>query len=336
LGKGAGGLGALLVAATFLLCILPWLLISLALVGTVRQDSGAMKMIWASVYYGGPGPKWIQLFYEYCRDYWLGNPVTLMLGGPAFQTPAYLAIGILLFGIAYGASVSTKRAPAPLRWTSWWLLTFVLISSGFYSVAMTDSQRWYCAEPMLVFWLLGAAWLPRAAESFPQLAKLRGAFAPQAAIFALMAALMLKSAFRTPDLYPWQRDVYVSQPRFAEHVPPDQRIGCFNAGIPGYFYDNVIDLDGLVNHNVVQFWAAHRFTRYIDIAHVHYIADEKDALTRGVIFSSPSDPFLYAERDEYRLSGWKLEEKDGQKRYLVEVSTSPTAILPYERVWVRR
>ena len=87
----------------------------------------------------------------------------------------------------------------------------------------------------------------------------------------------------------WQRDVYASIEPIEELVPDWARIGCFNAGIPGYFSQRrIINLDGLVNNAVVPYWQAKRFDQYLSDADIGIIYDEELSMARARQFSQGS------------------------------------------------
>jgi hypothetical protein len=261
-----------------------------------------MKQIWAPAYHAGYGPlQWPMLVYGYGKTVWLTVPAMLILGGSQYLAPAYLLAGVAVLGLVLAAIAVRRPPPAALRWITWWLLAFVAVTAIFYAVAMSDSQRWYGSEPFFVFTLLGAGWLAHALGDGGAGRRPRLEMRLQLAAFAVAALLVLRCTLLTPMLYPWQYDVYRSQSAFASQVPEGERIGCFNAGIPGYFYDDVIDLDGLVNYNVVPYWRAHQFAHYLQDANVHYVADEIDSIKRAAAFST--DPFTLVAIASVALRG---------------------------------
>jgi len=87
---------------------------------------------------------------------------------------------------------------------------------------------------------------------------------------------------RMPFEYPWQRDVLASQRAFDAQVPPNARIGCFNAGIPAYFgAHTVVNLDGLVNHDLVEVYRRRELDRWLAGEKIEFVADEPMALGRA-------------------------------------------------------
>jgi hypothetical protein len=121
----------------------------------------------------------------------------------------------------------------------------------------------------------------------------------------------------TLDPYPWQRDVFRSQPAFERLVPPGLPIGSFNAGIPGYFsHRTIINLDGLVNHSVYPYYKARRFDAYLRERGIEYISDEEASLDRARRFTT--GPLAVRVLDRAPLTRWWSGD-----RYLWRITTEP-------------
>ena len=89
--------------------------------------------------------------------------------------------------------------------------------------------------------------------------------------------------------YAWQRDIYTAIEPVDRALPAGARVGCFNAGISGYFSRRrIINLDGLVNDAVVPYWQARRFEQYLSDARIAFICDDKLSLERTRHFSQGS------------------------------------------------
>jgi hypothetical protein len=172
-----------------------------------------------------------------------------------------------------------------------------------YGILFTDWQIWHFGQPGLVIYLIGFAWGIAALESSRILRLLRGHAGAGIVIFCTALALLLHFGLRTPEPYPWQRDVYTSRSRFEAQVPPGMQVGSFNAGIPAYFSDRtVVNLDGLVNHTAARYWRLHRFDEYLREAGIRYIADEEEAIRRAQRFSSA--PIALTPLDSVEITGW--------------------------------
>jgi hypothetical protein len=127
-------------------------------------------------------------------------------------------------------------------------------------------------------------------------------------ILTLSLAAFISQTGRPLDLYPWQPDVKASQRAIEGIVPPNARVGCFNAGIPMFFGSRqVVALDGLVNHRARMFWSQHRFEEFLRESDVAYIADERRALNRALRFSRV--PPTLERVAAYPLTGWPTGER---------------------------
>jgi hypothetical protein len=155
-----------------------------------------------------------------------------------------------------------------------WLGLAMLAMLSTYGLLASDPQVWYVGAPGLVLWLAGMCGCAILGRRF------RGALAAALAAASLLLGCVLW--VHPTVLYPWQRDVLRSLPEFDARVGPDERVGCFNAGIPAYFgHRRVINLDGLVNHTVHSYWRERRFDHYLDDAGIAYVADEAGSLGRA-------------------------------------------------------
>ncbi|MEO5930726.1 MAG: hypothetical protein ABIR47_12390 [Candidatus Kapaibacterium sp.] len=292
---------ALVAGGTFALVALPWFIFSHATVGSVGQDSGGMKMLWGSAERAaqGVGSRLIDPFVYLYRN-WLGNPVGFLFGLPKIiqgVAPLIICAGLAWMIYRFRHAVGT----GPLRRVTAWLLAATLATGGIYGALFTDSQIWHCTQPGLVLFLLLMGWGIIALSRWPVAAGNSGWMIAMILMGGL--AIFVKLAIRTPELYPWQRDVYASQPVFESRVPPGEPIGCFNAGIPAYFSPRrVVNLDGLVNHSVLPYWKAGNFSAYLRDQGIAYIADEEESMRRGMQFSSM--PVNVVPLDSAVLTGW--------------------------------
>lgn len=294
---------ALIVGGTALLVAAPWFIYSYATIGQVGQDSGAMKMLWAAAEHAALTPfKRANEVGAYLYQSWLGKPVELMLWTP--HAVRKIVPALLAGAIAWWIYRYRRVADPRLVRITIWLVSASFITGLVYGILLTDSQIWHFGEPGLVVYLLAFAWGVTALRHSRPRRMLRNPEHVAAALRAIAAGLLLLFTFGTIDLYPWQRDVFTSQQRFERMIPSDATIGCFNAGIPGYFSERrVIGLDGLVNHAAVRYWRERRFEDYLRDAGIACIIDEEDALRRARDFSS--SPIKLVPLDSAELTGWR-------------------------------
>ncbi len=290
----------------------PWYLFSLITCGTVSQDSGTMKMLWHAQSVGHWSVHSLVFApLKFVGFFWLAVPFHALLTGsyPPSEGRALAALALLALGMAAGAwrlarlpqAPSAAQSPAALwQWLLLWLGSALLLSGLAYGALMDDPQFWYLAEPSLVLFLLPTSLFvlllrrlaPRRAQAFAGALLMAGAF-------LLCAGHRLRMA--AP--YPWQRDVFLSQPRVERLVPAQARIGCFDAGIPAYFSARtVVNLDGLVNHAAVSYWKSRTLDRYLAAQHIQYIANEPGTLHHALRFMQ-SPPVLVPVA-QFPLRGW--------------------------------
>jgi len=287
----------LLMVGSFTIAVLPWFIFSLLTLGTPAQDSGAMKMIWAAGEYGALAPfRRANEFGAYLYQGWFGRPVGLMLGTPhILRKIVPILLGLLL--VRWVVRYRRDGMARPLLLLTIWLMASTLVTGAVYGAIITDPQIWHCGQPGLFLYIVAVAWGGAAQQRWNR-RWLPGVILPVVAL-----GLLIHFIVHLPERYPWQRDVYRSQSRFEALVPPGERIGSFNAGIPGYFGGRpVVNLDGLVNHAVVAYWQRHAFEGYLRDARIGYIADEADAVARAERFSS--DTLALFPIDSVKLQGW--------------------------------
>jgi hypothetical protein len=74
--------------------------------------------------------------------------------------------------------------------------------------------------------------------------------------------------------YVHQRGMYRMALYMNAHLPPDTRVGVFNAGVQGYFsHVHVVNLDGLVNNSAYEALRQRRLWSYIKEEHITYLSD---------------------------------------------------------------
>ena len=273
-------LRALLVAGgTFASFVAAWAAWSLATVGAVQQDSAAMKMLWASA--GAREVSRAAAAWSFVAGRWLGLPASLLTSSPGITGP--LTTLLFLGFVAWSTVRAARRGEArALVLLTMWLAVTTTILGVAYGALLTDQMVWYMGPPGLAIFLTAMLW---SAHHFARDEKLRRPVLHVAGAAALVVgALFVLSRYRErmPFEYPWQRDVLASQRQFDAIVAPDARIGCFNAGIPAYFGEHtVVNLDGLVNHDLVDVYRRGDLDRWLADERIAFIADEPLALGRA-------------------------------------------------------
>ena len=295
--------------------MLPWLAYSWASVHALAQDSGVMKSLWQTTWQNEAHISLaarLAAALRFMLGEWLQRAFEVTFQLP-FIAPELLigASGAVAVCAAYTLRRDSVARPLLAGTT---LLALATIAMGMaYGYGVSDHQVWHLAEPALAVWLVLLGWVGACAAT---LLDKRHQTAAALTFLAATAVLGVTGAREFAPHYPWQRDVYRSQPVLEEMVPPGERIGCFNAGIPAYFSDRtIINLDGLVNHDAVPYWQKHRFADYLAAARIGYIIDESDSVNRARAFSDrPLDLTVLASGP---LAGWKHPV-----RYLLQVGST--------------
>jgi hypothetical protein len=269
----------LIMSLAFAAGIAPWIAYSRVATGTWFQQSGAMKLLWAAE---APPALVTRLWHgvQYLLGTWVSLPVLGGLDGAAHGWRGAMNAVALLTLFALILAGLRRESSRDLARIGLVMLAATLLTGAYYAFLSSDRQFWYKAQPGLILHLVlfftGAEVLShRSSLSKPAVVAIGlGLFV--VALFAVVGSL------RT---YPWQKDVYHSQQRFEGFVPKGERIGCFNAGIPGFFSSRqVINLDGLVNNSITGPYRARSVERYLAKEQIHWIADENSAWTRAERF----------------------------------------------------
>ena len=293
----------------------PWLAYSWANVHTFAQDSGVMKSLWQAAAAHAAHTTFAQRLSGAARfmvSEWLQRTLQITVQLPwitgMFPAAAVTALALLAAYLLKRETLHRQMLAAT------GLLGVVTLGMGVaYGYGVSDHQVWHLAEPALAIWLILFGWIGAlAATKITVRYKTAAGFA----FLAASACLGIVGARGFAPHYPWQVDVYRSQPILERMVPPSERIGCFNAGIPAYFSRRtIINLDGLVNHDAVPYWKSHCFDSYLAQAHIGYIIDEADSLNRARAFSS--EPLNVTVLASGSLTGW-----NPPVRYLLHVNSA--------------
>jgi hypothetical protein len=289
------------VAITIVLTTLPWFLFSLAQVGTVTQDSGAMKALWAVDLFPDAASRVRNVLDT--ADYFYRRTWRLVLGAELPLRP--LTIVPLAIGAVMVLALRRRwreRDGLALRA----IVVPGLVTGFAYGVSLVERQVWWLGLPWLVTIVGGAIALALVVRGTPRL--MPWAHAVRAAVLVAAATVFALWASRPLIQYRWQPDVLESQRQWEATVPADQRIGCFNSGIPIYFGSGrVIALDGLVSHTARGFWYDHDFDGFLAHAQVRFVADEQLAMNRAARFTRAPLPLSVVAR--HPLRGWPSRER---------------------------
>lgn len=293
LGKLAG------LSVMILIVLAPWCAYNLATVHTLTLDSGAMKSLWANASNADLsfGQRVFKGF-SFLWSKWLTFASVVAVKGKFAEMPWLPAVYIAIVGAAMWR-VRESLKDSELTPLTLWLAATCIITGLVYGTLISDVQRWHYPQPALIMFVVALIWIVRALQSM----KIHRGIGLPLAISALVVGMPWLGIINLQSPYPWQRDVYRSQPIFERSIPGTARIGCLNAGIPAYFSDRtIIDLDGLVNHTAVAYWRNRRFDELLQNQQIGYICDEEWSLSRAMSFTPRTFRLLPVQQQPLR--GW--------------------------------
>ena len=305
-GEGRRSIARAAVVTTVL--VLPWLIYSLFTVGTLVQDSAAMKGLWrAADARIGPDP----VGWPVLTGAWFGIPAMWMSG--SVYVPSGLTIARFVILVGAGAAFFLLR-DAKWRALLILLLGWTLAAGAAYAWAITDLQVWHFAPSALVLFLVTWLGWSRASAVLTPRWRLLPPVAAGAAIL-LTACLSVASWRHQPVLYPWQPDIREATLAFERHLPAGAVVGSFGAGIAGTLGQrSVVNLDGLVNHEAVTYWKARRWDAFLETAGITHIEDDQANFDRAMRFSerrvrvSPLATFPLTGWHSGPRTLWRIEE----------------------------
>ena len=290
-GRSAAPRVVAIVGCVFAIATLPWFVWSYMTTGSLVQDSGAVKMMWADAAHASmTTTQRAEDALRFAAGRWTGLPASLLTSSPALT--GWIAGAVFVAVVAFSlVCVRRFREPRGLATTAIWLLASAAFVGLVYGAYFTDQMLWYSGLPGLALFLVGALCT---ADALRRIAALRRpALHVAAGAAAVVGGIFLFARYsepmrdsggnrRMPFEYPWQRDVLASQRAFDAQVPGNARIGCFNAGIPAYFGTHtVVNLDGLVNHDLVEVYRRGDIWAWLSNERIEFIADESLALGRA-------------------------------------------------------
>lgn len=296
----------------FVLAAAPWYVFSFATCGTLAQDSGAIKMLWHFQPAGVLSLHGLILApLKFAALFWLAAPFHALLTGgfPGSKLRAAVTLLLLLLWLGWAAREAAQAArqtgddaAQAARWLGLaaWLGTTLLVAGLGFGLLINDPQFWYLAVPSLALFLLAGT---GAARLLSRRAPMRLQAAAGAALMGASLLLCLGHRLRMTAPYPWQRDVFLSQPGVERLVPAGASLGCFDAGIPAYFSARpIVNLDGLVNHPLVAYWKRHALEQGLAAQNIGYIVNEPGTLHHALLFMQSPPPLTVLAR--FPLRGW--------------------------------
>jgi hypothetical protein len=296
--RGAFGWARQLVTCVgaVVLVMAPWWLFSLSQVGTIVQDSGAMKMLWAADAFQTAFSR-LQNIGD-TLGFFVRRTLTLMtVWNYSWRT---FTMAIIVLAVAPVMVLVRQHESLEARALRAIGTVFVALTVV-YGAAFIERQIWWltlpCLSTVLLLFIAFPTWL-RSLRIGPAIES-----SARVGLVLLAIALFVRWHVKGHTPYPWQPDVRRSQLAIESVVPSPRQIGCFNAGIPAFFGSGrVVALDGLVNHDARLAWTGRRLDEFIANNNIAYIADEERIMARAQRFSRT--PIPLATIASYPLRGW--------------------------------
>jgi hypothetical protein len=240
--------------------------------GSWMQDSVAIKSFWFSRQ--GPNAFLPGMVFT---DILFGiryRPGNLSLSGPAHfgLLSAFLSAGAWAFWRWIWPGVNAMGERSALM-----VLGSALALGGYYAIYTVNpaTQLWYSSGQLLAFGILLVAVLSR--------------LSPRArpALFGVLGALTLFNAARLAAFEPrWDEQLPWVRSGLYLRAHPDEvpgPIGAFTCGALGFFAGGtVINLDGLIDHEIVPYTKAGKISCFLAKEHVRCVLDPRAELHRAI------------------------------------------------------
>ncbi len=271
------------VSLPVLVLLTPWVIWSVATVGTPLPTSGRALDLWAFQAYdtilkgrwGDALPGLVRNLLE-----WTNQHVRLLAGMPeVWRAPIPVLAAFLLLGLALAAWVGVAVFTNPRYVAFRVLLPVAVVHTGYYLLRTPHSR--YLVPSLLVEIVVVSTLIADRVGQFQGLRqrpvrRLAMTFAG-AGLLAWSGLLVLQWSrdLLGPPTSPLNLMMYTSGiPWLQQHTPPTTIIGSFNAGIFGYFSGRrVVNLDGVINEDAYRALAAHRLADYVDEARLDWVID---------------------------------------------------------------
>ena len=178
-----------------------------------------------------------------------------------------MAIAALLFGAALVVAVRAWRVVTPVL-STWFCAVAVL--AGVYVVLFWPSYFYGRYTALLVLFSIPVLAAGFHALAFPRV--------PAVAVLAGSATLFLATAGLTLHRGEAGNTFSVTARVVETQIPPSETVGAFSSGVLGYFFDNVVNLDGKVNAQAMRARREGRLGRYINESGISVLLDWRQTI----------------------------------------------------------
>jgi hypothetical protein len=270
--------------------VAPWLIWSWRRFGSPIQVSGLAAAYVSRAMFESHGGTWLDYASKVIRNLAtlfayvpVGRGVASTLGRRATANVIACAVlSVSVFRLAGSASPLERRA-FRARLTPWWPL---LVGASVFVVVHTlraiELRSWYFATLVPIYSVLlalGADFLARSLGERSLISQRRVGIATAASLMAMLASGWCSGlAGRCGEL-----GSYAALTAANRMLPEGTRIGAWNAGLFGYFYQQgqVVNLDGLVNNSAYRHILDRSLGRYAAERRIDYLLDADGAIDFG-------------------------------------------------------
>lgn len=160
------------------------------------------------------------------------------------------------------------------------IIGFILLA-GFYSIIFWHHQPWYFLSILLLIIILLGNFFDLILIRMKKFG-IKKAFLLLTLLFTILFGIRFFVLYNS-SICPWQYDMYEGAiyTKNLQSIPPDAKIGAFNAGIFAYFSDRtIVNLDGVVNYDIVEYRKSGGSTiKYLRDNNIGYVIDYPCFLT---------------------------------------------------------
>lgn len=262
-----------------------WFLFCKLTVGYISQDSSNVKRLWVEI---------DKNQYGILRVNSLISGLKTTLGFGLFN--CLRSVGVILAIIVALFVSNFQQIWHQIRNNRLLILPAILLisaaSQGVISRYLSaDQQKWYMAPAVLAWILIGLS----LAGIVQRSAKWRRLSSTKlySLIFCGIVMQFGISIKATPNY--WGQAYYIDAVQMAEaSIPANSVIGSWNSGIFSmYSKHRVVNLDGLVNHEIQQYYQAHRYEQCFHDLGIDYVFDWEVAdKTHSVMVGKPRAEFF--------------------------------------------
>ena len=259
--------------------VTPWLYWNMSTFGTVLQVSGEAYAFatreltgaanWGIMEYGARAVKNLADVFRFFPE---------TLGLETKYSVGYAAQSLACASACCAAAYTVYRkagAPAELIRTRMRLLAGPLLASTAFvlvhSVKSINLRGWYYATALPPLWVALAALVDMGFSRHSR--RLIRFFSLLPVILALLLGIwsVSEDAFH----HDGEIEKFLAIDRMRHLLPPEAKVGSWNAGVYGYFYDmgQIVDLDGLVNNAVFPYIRHRSLGTYCVNNHIEFLVD---------------------------------------------------------------